>query len=540
MPVPPLKQPQELERLVEALWHAPSASHVAFALFDSAVVREYVLREVATSGLPAAVYALLLDPETDLGAQLAELAKVPPAVVFLFRSEVSSERFGPNAFWPRIQSAIGRPELAPHRFIHWVTVAQYRSNGAPRPALLPFGVYNFQLGNAQAARDMRQASLMDDQALTRLDLKQAHRLYAALLDEAGADRQAPPAQVGYAHLRLAQLALRDSDVGRCGRHLGVAEQVAVESEDEALYARVLATRGLAAATVGDHQGALRDYGLALAGFEALADELHQAWAHRRLGEVLLLRDEADGARSHLEAALALAQAAGSAAACAATQKILADACVSTGDVEAALAHYDQALFTFVGLRDDVAQAGALRSAAYALLLTERYAEAQAYIDRALDLAQRLDDQQEIAHIHHVRGALYRKRGDPQSAAVSYWHALELYERLGHRFGMAQAQLGLGEIYLSISESARALPALEQALFLFQALGLEQSRAQVQMLVAQAHEALGRGDLAQAGYVAVVDACSAQPANGPRRGTRCRGEGRPMPRRRNGSAGDAGE
>jgi len=527
--VPHLRQPQELERLVEDLWGAPRASHVGLAIFDSVVVREFIVREVRQSSLPYAVRSLVLSPTADLGGKLAELAKVPAAIVFLSRSEVSSEQFGRKGFWPRVTAALERPELAAHRFIHWVTLAQFLGRGEPpRPALLPFGTYDFQVSDRQEARNLRQASLLDSQALMRLDVKHAQPFYAALLDEAQADRDAPPAQTGYAQLRLAQVALRACDVSSCEQHLASAEQVAVKAEDDALYAWVMAQRGLSAATAGDYAAAWRHYTTALHGFEVEGNSASQAWTMGRMGQLLLVQADPEGARAHLETALVLNQSTGDIAECASTEKLLGDACTAAGELEGALEHFDQALFAFVGLRREMEQAGALRSAAWALLRGGHFDQARDYLDRAQALADRHDDPRAVADTHSLRGALHFQMEEWQAASVAYWHSLAGYEPIHDRLGIATAHLGLGKSFYALGEFPRALPHIEEALKLFRGLKLDRDTARAEALVVQVRRVLGSNAPAPEARVEVIDPYTTLQADVPRAAPPARPAGRARP------------
>jgi tetratricopeptide (TPR) repeat protein len=161
------------------------------------------------------------------------------------------------------------------------------------------------------------------------------------------------------------------------------------------------------------------------------------------------------------------------------------------------------------------QAGALRSAAWALLRGGHFDQACDYLDRAQALADRHDDPRAVADIHSLRGALHFQMEEWQAASVAYWHSLAGYEPIHDRLGMATAHLGLGKSFYALGEFPRALPHMEEALKLFRGLKLDRDTARAEALVVQLRRVLGPNAPAPEAPVEVIDPYTTLQADVPR-------------------------
>jgi hypothetical protein len=79
------------------------------------------------------------------------------------------------------------------------------------------------------------------------------------------------------------------------------------------------------------------------------------------------------------------------------------------------------------------------------LCTERLAEAEAYLQHAQDLAQRLTHLRYLAEVHHVWAQLHILHGDLAATQDALNEALSLFERLGLRRELAKVRTELAHL-----------------------------------------------------------------------------------------------
>ena len=108
-----------------------------------------------------------------------------------------------------------------------------------------------------------------------------------------------------------------------------------------------------------------------------------------------------------------------------------------------------------------------------------YGQAAHHYQRALDIFKRLGDQVSMPHIasiYHNLGALSHDRGDYDEAARQYQRSLEIEERLGHLAGMAMSYNHLGNLARDRGDYDEAARQYQRSLVISERLGDQASTA----------------------------------------------------------------
>jgi tetratricopeptide (TPR) repeat protein len=143
------------------------------------------------------------------------------------------------------------------------------------------------------------------------------------------------------------------------------------------------------------------------------------------------------------------------------------------------------------LADAAIQARAHRLLAHAYTQLGRIEDADAQLERALDLCGQAGDRVGQAHTHLKLTLLWGRRGRHAEALDHARQALDLYRAAGHRVGQANALNGIGWHHALLGDHQQALTSCEQALALFQELGDSCGQAETWDSLGYAHHHLGQ-------------------------------------------------
>ena len=491
MPAFEFEQPRELERLIEALWRVSTGSRVAYAGFDCAVAREYVVDE-ARASLAVPVGARLIVVDRDLGLQLGDLAGAAPRVEFLILDPPGGRPgLTPGAFWPSLAPVLRRPELTPHWFVLCDTARSYGALSTvpwPHPSLL--GSYDLRVG-AGRTFSLRQAWLRDDDRPETDELPRLERVCRGLVHELTDEHQMPVLR-GYAAIRMAQTALRAGAVRAVVTPLLVAEAQARTAGGKAVHGRMLSARGRLLAELGDPQAAIVELEQARQCFTELRDPAQQALVLAWLSEAQAAAG-IRAARTQAETALALASSSGSLTAWAAAQRALGESQLLAGAPFEALQHYEAALLSSLSRRDRPAQAATMRRSATALSKVGRGDEADSYLARAAQLAAETGDRAEQARGLFTRGQIQMGRHQHSAAAEAFGRALRFYESRGHRRMIVRCLRGLANCRQAERQFRGAQECLGRAQELERTLLWPEWRQKVEQLIIEPGPTLGQRD-----------------------------------------------
>jgi tetratricopeptide (TPR) repeat protein len=109
------------------------------------------------------------------------------------------------------------------------------------------------------------------------------------------------------------------------------------------------------------------------------------------------------------------------------------------------------------------QAAAHRDLARASVQLERYDQAQAHIQHAIDLLGELGDHAALAHAVLVRCVVSERLGDHEAALRHSQQALQLFQAAGDQPGQAAATNNIGWFLTLLGEHEQALPYCQRAL-----------------------------------------------------------------------------
>gem|GEM_PF-1930311 len=158
----------------------------------------------------------------------------------------------------------------------------------------------------------------------------------------------------------------------------------------------------------------------------------------------------------------------------------------------ALRWYHQSFEVFSALRDSSSMSLLLRSLADAYKYGSLPDSAEAYLGRALTVAEVYGDKDELPRIHNDRGLFYHSRGRYREAITAYSKALNLYTRPVSR---ARVLNNIGASYTEFGDLERALDMYQEALDLN--LGLGSYESAVYVLGNRAHLFYEAGDFVRA-------------------------------------------
>lgn len=430
---------------------------------------------VAPSGLPATVQAVVQARLDRLAPPEREAARVGAVLGQRFALAALDHLLGVEAAWdPRLARGLlridGREGVYDHALIR---DGAYASLPRARRQQLHARAARWYQGRdpvlhaeqLQAAEDPTAAAAWLQAARAEAA---AHRHERAQAYAARGHALAADAQTGFALAVVEADALQD--LGRTGEAHAAWQRALQEAPDDAARARAWFGIASALRLRDDVDGSTRALdaaeGLAAAG----PDEL-RARIHGLRGNLLFPRGDLDGCRREHEAALALAQRAGSAELEAAALGGLGDAAYLRGHMLTAERHFSScvALAQRHGLtRVEVAN---LPMVAWTCWFAGRCGDALASIGQGIAGARAIGHLRAEAIAHHI-GCLARQAlGEIEPARQHAEAALDLARRLQSPRFEAEALAFLGSLDADTGRHPSALARLREALALARASGM---------------------------------------------------------------------
>jgi predicted ATPase len=279
--------------------------------------------------------------------------------------------------------------------------------------------------------DLRRAATAwieaGDRAMLRSDHRHAQAIYRHIRTM-GLEEVAPEAHVqaqvgiGNTHRALGHPAEARLELQR-------ARRAAVRRNLRTIAANALLSLGVLDFDAGRMVGGAARFAQAIDAYTLAGDLEEASRAHANLGFVLHGAGRYDEAREHAEAAIALAQDSGSAAARASAEIALANTWLELGDYEHAIARYTAGLAR--NEANTLTHYGNLCLLNIALCRIElgQLDDAEATLDQLDDPDRRLIDRLRAA-LAFNRGLLADARGDVEAARRRYDASREIRERLG--------------------------------------------------------------------------------------------------------------
>jgi tetratricopeptide (TPR) repeat protein len=205
---------------------------------------------------------------------------------------------------------------------------------------------------------------------------------------------------------------------------------ASERDDEEGTARACNNLGVLCNVRGRRELALTYYQRALAAYQRMGNVAGLSQTHHNLG--ISYRDlrfdrEAD---AHFERAVQLAEEAGQEDVIALAEAERANLRVRWGDGRLAGEMARRALERFGRIADPTGAAQAIRILGLAARAEDRFDEAAARFDEALEIARTHDDALLHAEVQRDRGLLLRDRGDAAAAGEALTDAMEHFAQIG--------------------------------------------------------------------------------------------------------------
>jgi DNA-binding SARP family transcriptional activator/tetratricopeptide (TPR) repeat protein len=248
-------------------------------------------------------------------------------------------------------------------------------------------------------------------------------------------------------------------------------------------------------TDGPWREAIALHDAAATAAQAIGDQLNQANALTRLGDLQVLSGDYAGAARNLKHALDLYDDLGERHGQANALTSLGDLQRLSGDYEEAARNLKHALELYHDLGERRGRANALTSLGDLQVLNGDYAGAARNLKHALDLYHDLGERHGQANALIALSNIQRLSGDYEEAARNLKHALDLYHDLGERHGQANALTRLGDVQEKLGDYQGAARDLRQALELYRDLG--DNLGQVIALTLHGQAQMSAGDLAGA-------------------------------------------
>ncbi len=327
-----------------------------------------------------------------------------------------------------------------------------------------FAVVVHELHPATAAERRRAASAA---ALARADRR---RLEGRFEEAVAAYREALPllrAEGGReADLATAEWHLGEAviEVGELRRAAAVLMRAAGRFRrlgDGFGEAHALTDLGGAQRLLGDTAGALVSFQRTLVLYREAENERGEATANHNIGLVLETTGDLDAALGHFEAALATWQKLGARSEAATLERIGAIYSLIGHDAEA-LDVLERAYRLVEATGDEARRVSVLTALAWTYHLAGRPEEALARFDEAIALANARRERLAEASAWGRRGAALRAVGRLREAAGSYERALAMSRAAGNRLSEGHTLANLGWIDLELGKDARARDRLARA------------------------------------------------------------------------------
>ena len=142
---------------------------------------------------------------------------------------------------------------------------------------------------------------------------------------------------------------------------------------------------------------------------------------------------------------------------------LATALLVAGELDAAIAHYCEALPRLVESGDRQTEASSLTNLAWTLFYLGRRSEGESYLTRALEVARAIGARAQEAYFHVGAGDMFELYGEWGRAVAEYETGLAIARELGHREWTAAALSYLGRVRRSCGDLADARACHEDML-----------------------------------------------------------------------------
>ena len=185
-------------------------------------------------------------------------------------------------------------------------------------------------------------------------------------------------------------------------------------------------------------------------------------AELNIAEVRWRQGHYDAAIKILQAAIADAERGRDNDARAEALKQLGTVHSHRGDLEQALAYFDQSLAAYGALGDVLGEANVHNNVGLANRRRSRHAEAAAAYRRALAIRERIGDQLGRVHSHNNLGQIEYLRGDLATAEADFAAGLEIARSLGYTMGVGATGLGLGATKVARGDTAAGVVELRAA------------------------------------------------------------------------------
>jgi tetratricopeptide (TPR) repeat protein len=155
---------------------------------------------------------------------------------------------------------------------------------------------------------------------------------------------------------------------------------------------------------------------------------------------------------------------------------LAGLLVTRGDLDRALALYQESLQLKEQLGDKKGKAASLANMAQVFLTRGDLDRALALYQESLQLDEQLGDKQGKAASLHAMAQVFLTRGDLDRALALYQESLQLLEQLGDKKGKAASLHQMAQVFLTRGDLDRALALYQESLQLKEQLGDKQGKA----------------------------------------------------------------
>jgi len=290
--------------------------------------------------------------------------------------------------------------------------------------------------------------------------------------------------------RTALALLTAETLGRLGDHTGatrwtgLALAVARSRGERQAELRALNYHGAIALRRGDVDEAEQHVGEALELARALQDHAAQARCLNNLGIIASLRGDADAALGSYQLALAAYQQAGLVRGMAETHHNIAISWRERRDHGRALEAADQAVRLAGLVRDDSLLGLALMGRAEIHLLMSDDDLAGVELERAAEAYRRVDFEAGLPEVWRLQAAVARVRGDLPEALRLLRQAAELATTQGSAEALAAVERDLGAALYADGDLAEAQAARQRALALYRRLGASKAAGELAGLLSQ--------------------------------------------------------
>ena len=281
---------------------------------------------------------------------------------------------------------------------------------------------------------------------------------------------------------------------------GLAEAL-VDDEQQAARRRAEVALRLAnyAEVTGDYPATCAAAQVAISLAQAAHDVSSEAAGYLQWGRALWRQGEYEAARTQLEGALTLAQAAQPSAGVrrrgsseahvqvsveplqqveAGSLRSLGIVSFLLGDYAGAWAYLEQALRVFRHNGDRRGESAVFNNLGVVSAEQGDYARARAYFEQVLCIYREIGDRQGEGRTLNNLGIVSGKQGDYAGTRAYLNQALRIYREIGDRHGEGGTLSNLGEVSDTLGDYAGAMAYFEQALSIYREIGDRQVEGQV--------------------------------------------------------------